>query len=245
MRVQGTWRFADASWDDALGELERLARSAGDSVVLALSGSETVEIASALSQLVRGASAHTASCSRKRRARRSTPTARRCPPSQMPRWSSSSATIPWPSGRLSSTSDPSSAAERRRGDDVPTGRNSAATAGRRRGSWVAELADKRKATSKRLHAAERIALVVGPGRSWRSDAGAARRSARLANKPGSGAYFLPATPNGRSVAAAWEAASEGTAPAPERVGLLLISGEEAVADPRVRALAERATPSWR
>ena len=53
MRVEGTWRFADASWDDALGELERLARAAGDSVVLALSGSETVEVASALSQLVR------------------------------------------------------------------------------------------------------------------------------------------------------------------------------------------------
>ena len=53
LRVQGTGRFADASWDDALGELERLARAAGDSVVLALSGSETVEVASALSQLVR------------------------------------------------------------------------------------------------------------------------------------------------------------------------------------------------
>ena len=41
------------SWADALGELERLARAAGDSVVLALSGSETVEVASALSQLMR------------------------------------------------------------------------------------------------------------------------------------------------------------------------------------------------
>ncbi|MGH3018145.1 MAG: molybdopterin-dependent oxidoreductase, partial [Gaiellaceae bacterium] len=59
------------------------------------------------------------------------------------------------------------------------------------------------------------------------------------SSPGSAAYFLPATPNGRGVAAAWEAASEGVAGAPERVGLLLISGEEAVADPRVRALAER------
>ena len=53
IRVPGTWRFAEASWDEALDELERLARAAGDSVVLALSGSETVEIASALSQLVR------------------------------------------------------------------------------------------------------------------------------------------------------------------------------------------------
>ena len=54
MRVEGTWRFADARAGMTLwGEAERLARSAGDSVVLALSGSETVEIASAFVQLVR------------------------------------------------------------------------------------------------------------------------------------------------------------------------------------------------
>ena len=49
-----------SSWDEALDEVERLARAAGDRVVLALSGDETVEVAYALSRLVReGFGAHT------------------------------------------------------------------------------------------------------------------------------------------------------------------------------------------
>jgi NADH-quinone oxidoreductase subunit G len=105
---------------------------------------------------------------------------------------------------------------------------------------VAELADKRKAVGKRLHAAERVSLIwSGPGGRGGAALAPLAEALRLAGKPGSGAYFLPATPNPRGVAAAWESAGEGGAGAPERIGLLLISGEEAVADPRVRALAER------
>jgi predicted molibdopterin-dependent oxidoreductase YjgC len=51
---------------------------------------------------------------------------------------------------------------------------------------------------------------------------------------------LPATPNGRGVAAAWAAADDEDEANPEPIGLLVVSGDEAAADPAVRALAERA-----
>src|SRR5919197_5789295 len=53
MRKIGLRRFEELSWDDALDELERLARAAAGRVLLALSGSETVEQAYALSRLGR------------------------------------------------------------------------------------------------------------------------------------------------------------------------------------------------
>src|SRR5205823_2176421 len=62
----------------------------------------------------------------------------------------------------------------------------------------------------------------------------------FAGKPGSGAFHLPCTPNGRGAADAWAAASDEEGPNPEPIGLLVVSGDEAAADPGVRALAERA-----
>jgi NADH dehydrogenase/NADH:ubiquinone oxidoreductase subunit G len=53
------------------------------------------------------------------------------------------------------------------------------------------------------------------------------------------AYFLPCTPNGRGVADAWSAASDGE-PADVEPSLLLISGDEAALDPSVRAMAAHA-----
>ena len=53
------------------------------------------------------------------------------------------------------------------------------------------------------------------------------------------AFYLPFTPNGRGVADAWSAAAEGE-PADGEPHLLIVSGDEAAADPAVRALAERA-----
>jgi NADH dehydrogenase/NADH:ubiquinone oxidoreductase subunit G len=52
------------------------------------------------------------------------------------------------------------------------------------------------------------------------------------------AFYLPYTPNGRGVADAWSAASDGE-PADAEPELLLISGDEAARDASVRALAER------
>ncbi len=240
LRVQGTGRFADASWDDALGELERLARAAGDSVVLALSGSETVEVASALSQLVRkGFDSHRVVLPEE------TSTALdafRAPLSAIAEAEVVVVIGDDPVAERAPVVDLWIRAARRNGAEVMTF-GPAGTVQRPPGDGAAvvkELADGRKTLGKRLRDAERVALIwSGPGGHGGATLAPLARALGLGDKPGSGAFYLPATPNGRGVAAAWEAAGEGEAGAPERIGLLLISGEEAVADPRVRELAER------
>jgi predicted molibdopterin-dependent oxidoreductase YjgC len=62
----------------------------------------------------------------------------------------------------------------------------------------------------------------------------------LADKPGSGAFHLLDTANGRGVADAWAAAADSDPIDPEPIELLIVSGDEAAANPDVRALAERA-----
>jgi NADH-quinone oxidoreductase subunit G len=240
LRVEGTWRFAEASWGAALDEVERLGRAAGDSVVLALSGTETVEIASALSQLVRkGFGSHRVVLPEE--------SSTALDPYRAPLSAIGDAELVVvigddPVAERAPIVDLWIRAARRNGAEVITF-GPAGTVQRPPGDGaavVAELADKRKALSKPLHAAERVAVIwSGPG--GRGGAALAPLAAALGldGKPGSGAYYLPATPNGGGVAAAWEAAGEGEAGTPDRIGLLLISGEEAVADPRVRELAER------
>jgi NADH dehydrogenase/NADH:ubiquinone oxidoreductase subunit G len=49
-------------------------------------------------------------------------------------------------------------------------------------------------------------------------------------------YYLPRTPNGRGVADAWSAASDGE-PTDQKPQLVIVSGDEAAADPSVRAMA--------
>ncbi|HLB03707.1 MAG TPA: molybdopterin-dependent oxidoreductase, partial [Gaiellaceae bacterium] len=60
------------------------------------------------------------------------------------------------------------------------------------------------------------------------------------DKPGCGAFHLPATPNARGVAEAWAVAADADETNPEPIELLFVSGDEAAADPGVRALAEQA-----
>jgi predicted molibdopterin-dependent oxidoreductase YjgC len=97
------------------------------------------------------------------------------------------------------------------------------------------------ASDKRLRDAERVVLVWS-GPHGRGGCHVAELAAKLglADKPGSGVFYLPATPNGRGVAEAWAAASDEEAAELESVGLLIVSGDEAAQDPNVRALAERA-----
>jgi NADH dehydrogenase/NADH:ubiquinone oxidoreductase subunit G len=52
-------------------------------------------------------------------------------------------------------------------------------------------------------------------------------------------YYLPRTPNGRGVSDAWSAAGDGE-PVDEKPQLIVISGDEAAADPAVRAMAAEA-----
>jgi NADH-quinone oxidoreductase subunit G len=94
----------------------------------------------------------------------------------------------------------------------------------------------------RLRSANRVAIV------WSGDDhDRGRRAAALASGldlgEGSGLYVLPRTPNGRGVAQAWRDAGGGDPaepPAEGELGALIISGDEAVYDPRVTELARRA-----
>jgi NADH-quinone oxidoreductase subunit G len=80
---------------------------------------------------------------------------------------------------------------------------------------------------------ERVVLVGSGGRP--------QETAALAQRLGvSGAFHLPETANGRGVAEAWSAASDEEPTTPEPIGLLFVSGDEAAANPDVRALAEQA-----
>jgi hypothetical protein len=117
-------------------------------------------------------------------------------------------------------------------------------------AWVcAELSssnpstDELHAVGRKLRAADRVALV------WSEDdptggAHLAGLASALELADGSGAYWLPSTPNGVGVAAAWHAAGKGRGtepPAGAEVGALIVSGDEALRDPRVIELADRAS----
>ncbi len=64
-------------------------------------------------------------------------------------------------------------------------------------------------------------------------------AAQAAGVEAKAVYYLPQTPNGRGVTDAWSAAGDGE-PTDERPRLLIISGDEAAADPAVRAMAAEA-----
>jgi NADH-quinone oxidoreductase subunit G len=220
----------ELSWDHALDEAERLLREADGRIVTALSGSETVEQAYALGRLLRqGLGAHTA---------------------VLPEETSPA---------LDAFRLPLSAIRHAElvvvlGDD-PVGERAPVVelwlkAARRAGAEMVEagdaleacrhLADKRYALGKRLRESERAILI------WSSEEGAGgahlaalARELGFAAKPGCGAFHLPRTPNGRGVGDAWAAAADDEGETPEPIGMLVVSGDEAAADPNVRALAER------
>jgi predicted molibdopterin-dependent oxidoreductase YjgC len=90
-----------------------------------------------------------------------------------------------------------------------------------------------KELAREVQGKERVVLI-GSG-------GLPQDTAALAHMLGvSGAFHLPETANGRGVAEAWSAASDEEPTTPEPIGLLIVSGDEAAANPAVRALAERA-----
>src|SRR5204862_2831519 len=79
-----------------------------------------------------------------------------------------------------------------------------------------------------------ILIWSGPG----GQGGA--RVAALAARLGARAFHLPETANGRGVCDAWAAASDEEPSNPDPIALLIVSGDEAAANPAVRALAEQA-----
>src|ERR671922_1160224 len=206
--------FEELSWDDALDDAERLLRRAGGRIVTALSGSETVEEAYALGRLLRGGlGAHTA---------------------VMPEETSPA---------LDAFRLPLSAIRDAElivvlGDEPVAERAPIVElwikAARRAGAEIVRVSEANGELEQRLRDAGR-AVVIASG----ADGAGLARAAAL-EREGCGAFHLPETANGRGVADAWAAAADAEAENPEPIGLLIVSGDEAAANPNVRAMAEQA-----
>jgi NADH-quinone oxidoreductase subunit G len=236
LRRAGRRRLEAVSWDEALDEAERLLRAAGERVLLALSGSETVEQAYALSRLVRRGLGSDAVVLPEESS------------SELERFRVPLAAIrdanvvvvvgDEPLAERAPIVDLWVRAARRASADIvsvgPDGTEHAAP-----GS--AGDASRRLAEDPRLRDAERAVLIwSGPGGHGGGDIAELARALELNQKPGSGAFYLPATPNGRGVSEAWRAAGEGEPGRLETVGCLIVSGDEAASNAHLRELAESA-----
>jgi len=208
VRLRG---FETVSWDDAVDEAERLLRAAKGRVVVAFSGSETIEQAYALGKLVRvGLDSHEAMLAEEVS---SALDAYRAP--------------------LSSIGDADLVAVL---GDVPLQQTAPIVdlwvrAARRKGAKVLTQLDENAVRQ----AARPVLIWSGPG--GRGGATVAAHAERLGV---ASAFYVPATPNGRGIADAWAAASDEEPKGTESLGLLVVSGDEAANDPNVRALAEKA-----
>ena len=239
--------FDPVSWEEAVDEAARRLGEANGSVVVAFSGSESVEIASALARLARqGLRSETAIV----------PDdfdpaldAFRAPLSAIEEADFCLVVGDDPVVERAPLVDLWLRAARRRGANVvtvgPAGSISVSPEGA--ASVCAALASQAPPpeladTARALREAGRVVLV------WSGDDHSGGRplaalAASLGLGEGSGAYLLPRTPNGRGVGAAWRAAGEGRGAEPGddgEIGALIVSGDEAARDPRVLRLAERA-----
>ena len=203
--------FEEVSWERAVDEAERLLREADGRIVTALSGSETVEQAYALAKLLRqGLGSHAAVL-----------------PEEI---SEALDALRLP---LSSLRDADVVAVL---GDAPVVERAPIVdlwlrEARRKGAEIIHELDEEK-----LRGAKNAILIwCGP------HGGGGARVGALAQRLGAaGAFYLPETANGRGVAEAWSAASDAEPTNPEPIGLLIVSGDEAAANPSVRALAEQA-----
>ncbi len=204
------------SWEQALDEAERLLRHAKGRIVTVLSGSETVEESYALAKLLRvGLESHQAML-----------------PEEV-------------SGALDAYRLPLSAI--RDADavvvlgDVPVVERAPVVdlwirSARRNGARILD-----DANDPAVADAERVVLVwCGPGGRGGATVAKLAEKLGLAGREGSGAFYLPETPNGRGVTDAWAACCDEEPEASDSIGLLVVSGDEAAADENVRALAEQA-----
>jgi NADH-quinone oxidoreductase subunit G len=241
--------FEETSFEGALDAAEAGLREAGSSVVVAFSGGETVEQATALARLVHeglgsgsallpddwdaGLAAFRAPLSAIRDADvclvlGDDPVVERAPVVDL--WLRAARRA----GGAVVTLNPAG--------DVPVAAGSApqlCVALRPGAKPPTELRE----TAKRLRGAKRIALV------WSEDdpsggrhVGALASDLHENGKAEVAVYVLPRTPNGRGVADAWHARGEKRSepPADGEIGALIVSGDEAGYDPRVAELAGRA-----
>ncbi|MGH3115518.1 MAG: 2Fe-2S iron-sulfur cluster-binding protein [Gaiellales bacterium] len=237
--------FDEASLEDAVAAAERGLREAGSPVVVAFSGAETVEIATGLARLVHeGLGGGTALL----------PDdldpgldAFRAPLAAIESAEVCLVLGDEPVVERAPIVDLWLRAARRAGADVITvnpGGSVAAAPGTAPQVAAALRAGKGapkelRPAAQALRRAARVAIV------WsEEDPTGGRHAGALAAslKAETGVYVLPRTPNGRGVAAAWRssAGEPGQPPAEGEIGTLIVSGDEAAYDPRVRDLAERA-----
>jgi len=220
---RGRLGLEEISWDAALDEAERLLRAAGSHIVTALSGTETVEQAYALARLVRtGLGAHNAVF-----------------PEEV-----SSALDPF---RLPLSAIRDAQIVVVVGGDAVVERAPIVDlwlrAARRNGARVLEVAGPEldAPLADEMRAADRAVLIwSGPYGEGGMRVAALAAALGLHGREGSGAFYLPQTPNARGVCEAWAAADDADETDPHPIGLLIVSGDEAAADPAVRALAEHA-----
>src|SRR5438034_474517 len=206
--------FEPVSWHDAIDTAEQLLRAAHGRVVVALSGSETIEQAYALAKLVRhGLDSHDAVL-----------------PEEV---SSALDAYRLP---LSAIAEAQVVAVL---GDVPLAESAPIVdlwvrQARRNGTRVVDSLDVPVD-------ADRVVLIwSGPGGRGGLHVAQLAERLGLAGRDGCGAFYVPATPNARGIADAWAAASDEERSELESIGLVIVSGDEAASDPSVRSLAERA-----
>jgi NADH-quinone oxidoreductase subunit G len=229
--------YQEISWDDAIERAVELLRGAEGKIVTALSGSETVELAYALGKLMRtGLGGHAAMLPEE--------TSDALDAFRLPLSAIRDADIvvvlgDEPVADRAPIVDLWIKAARRNGAEIvtvgPAGDVQAAPGGAGDALRTnSELAD-------RVRSSDRAILIwSGGGGHGGVTLAALADELGLAGKDGSGAFHLPTAPNARGVADAWSCAADETAPNPQPIKLLVVSGDEAAADPNVRKLAEHA-----
>ena len=241
MRRRG---FDKVSWDDALDRAEEGLREANGNVAVAFSGAETGEIASAIARLSRqGLGGNVALLPDEANPALD---AFRAPLSALRDADVCVVVGDEPVVERAPVVDLWLKAARRAGRKLvlatPTGTEAVPP-----GSAAAVLAELRgdepreglREAHRALREAAKVALV------WSDDdpTGGVHLTS-LAGRLGAetAAYLLPRSPNGRGVASAWLDAGPGRGDEiPDgEIGALIVSGDEAAYDPRVRELAERA-----
>jgi NADH-quinone oxidoreductase subunit G len=229
--------YEEISWDDALDRAAELLRKADGRIVTALSGSETVEIAYALGKLMRsGLGAHTAMLPEE--------TSDALDPFRLPLSAIRDAEIVVVLGdeavsERAPIMDLWIKAARRNGAEIvsvgPDGDVQAAPGA------AADAVRADEELMGRLRDSDRAILIwSGSGGHGGVTLAALTTDVGMAGKEGSGAFHLPSAPNARGVADAWSCSADETAPNPQPIKLLVVSGDEAAADPNVRKLAEHA-----
>jgi NADH-quinone oxidoreductase subunit G len=237
---RGAKGLSEVSWDEALDAAEELLREAGTAVVTAFSGTETTEIAYALGRLLRrGVGAHSAVLPE---ATSDVLEGFRLPLSAIAEAELVVAMGDDPVVERAPIVDLWLKEARRRGAEVvvcsPSG--DVKTEPGNAPTLCAELASPESELGRRLRSSERAVLIwSGPGGGGGARVAELAHALGLEGKPQSGVFHLPATPNGRGVAAAWSVADDGE-DVEQEIALLVVSGDAAAADPNVRALAEQA-----